>query len=321
MSNLKELKPVNKVQNIINRFCYTIGMIPTSYKLSMTYEEQVMAIGKYLEDTVIPALNNNAEAVQELQDAFITLKNYVDNYFDNLDVQTEINNKLDEMIKDGTISQLLENIIDNNIIHTFNTISDLKNSNLKINTKVQTLGYHTIADNGGAYYIISDTLPTQGYYEILNNNLYAILLINDNINIKQFGAYGDSINDDTTIIQTAINFIRLYNLNNENPQNLIALTFPSGTYKITNTIILSPLVHIKTNGTVTFHNYSDNTCFHLLPQVNDNPQWYHYNGKYIATNDGIHIINMNNSSSSTIGLEISTDTPIGDFKRINACNY
>ena len=107
MSNIIELKPVNTVQNIINKFCYTIGMLPTTYKLAMTYEEQLIVIGNYLEQTVIPALNNNAEVVLELQNLYIEIKNYVDNYFNDLNVQEEINNKLDKMAEDGTMSALL----------------------------------------------------------------------------------------------------------------------------------------------------------------------------------------------------------------------
>ena len=56
MSDLNLIKP-EKVQNIINKFCYTIGMIPTSYKVSLTYEEQIDAIGHYLETTVYPAMS------------------------------------------------------------------------------------------------------------------------------------------------------------------------------------------------------------------------------------------------------------------------
>lgn len=41
-----------------------------------------------------------------LQDAFNDLKSYVQDYFKNLDVQDEINNKLDAMIQDGTLLQL-----------------------------------------------------------------------------------------------------------------------------------------------------------------------------------------------------------------------
>lgn len=42
-----------------------------------------------------------------LQDAFNDLKNYVQDYFKNLDVQEEINNKLNQMLNDGELSNLL----------------------------------------------------------------------------------------------------------------------------------------------------------------------------------------------------------------------
>ena len=89
MSNLNMITPLT-VQGIINKFCYTIGMLPTSYKQSLTYEEQLIAIGHYLETTVYPAINNNATALAELQQLFVALHDYVNNYFDNLDVQEEI---------------------------------------------------------------------------------------------------------------------------------------------------------------------------------------------------------------------------------------
>ena len=41
------------------------------------------------------------------QEAFNDLHDYVMNYFDNLNVQTEINNKLDTMASDGTLDALL----------------------------------------------------------------------------------------------------------------------------------------------------------------------------------------------------------------------
>lgn len=110
MANLNLIKPLG-VQNIINKFCFTIGMIPSSYKLSLTYEEQILSIGKYLEETVIPALNNNAEAVAELQALFVQLKDYVENYFDDLNIQNEINIKLDEMANSGKLAEIINNEI------------------------------------------------------------------------------------------------------------------------------------------------------------------------------------------------------------------
>ena len=103
MADLNLIKP-RGVQNLINKFCYTIGMLPTSYKNSMTYEEQIIAIGHYLETTVFPAINNNAEALTELQQAFIILKDYVDNYFDNLDVEEELTRIFEKFINQGIIS-------------------------------------------------------------------------------------------------------------------------------------------------------------------------------------------------------------------------
>lgn len=100
LKNVQNLKPFTK-------FCCTIGNLPSSYLVSMTYEEQLLWLCDYLEKTVIPTVNNNAEAVKELQDLYIQLKSYVDNYFQNLDVQNEINNKLDEMARDGTLAKII----------------------------------------------------------------------------------------------------------------------------------------------------------------------------------------------------------------------
>ena len=50
------------------------------------------------------ALQKNFDS---LQDAFNDLKSYVQDYFKNLDVQDEINNKLDEMYNNGLFEVLL----------------------------------------------------------------------------------------------------------------------------------------------------------------------------------------------------------------------
>ena len=46
-----------------------------------------------------------------LQDAFNDLKSYVQDYFKNLDVQEEINNKLDEMYNNGLFEVLLNKFV------------------------------------------------------------------------------------------------------------------------------------------------------------------------------------------------------------------
>lgn len=56
---------------------------------------------------VIDKMNLCGEQTENLTNAFNDLKNYVDNYFKDLDVQEEINHKLDEMAQDGTISEII----------------------------------------------------------------------------------------------------------------------------------------------------------------------------------------------------------------------
>lgn len=97
--------PKKEITNlpVFKKFCSTIGELPSSYLISMTYEEQLLWFSNYLTNTVIPSINNNAEAVIELQNLFIELKDYVDNYFKNLDVTTEIQNKIQELVEEGLI--------------------------------------------------------------------------------------------------------------------------------------------------------------------------------------------------------------------------
>lgn len=70
----------------------------------------------FIEKTVIPAVNNNAEALEEVEKALVELKEYVDNYFESSDFQEMINNKLDEMAEDGTLGELIGQYIDENYV-------------------------------------------------------------------------------------------------------------------------------------------------------------------------------------------------------------
>ena len=60
---------------------------------------------------VIQQTNNLTDATVGLIDAFNELKGFVEHYFDNLDVQEEINNKLDAMTEDGTLQNILSECV------------------------------------------------------------------------------------------------------------------------------------------------------------------------------------------------------------------
>ena len=216
MENLNELKPVGKLSPLAH-FCCTIGNLPTSYMISLTYEEQLLWLCNYLEKTVIPAVNTNAEAVAELQNLYIQLKNYVDNYFDNLDVQEEINNKLDQMVQNGTLQAIIDQFLKINSVLSFINVEEMKNSdNLIVGSSARTMGYYTLNDGGGSLYRIIENngLANDSSYILLNNGLVAELIIEDvTISPEQFGCYGNGVNDDTDNLQKCIDYAIANKLN------------------------------------------------------------------------------------------------------------
>ena len=197
------LKPVN-ILPPFKKFCVTIGELPTSYLESMTYYEMLIWFTKYLQETIIPTINNNGEAVEELQGLYIELKTFVNNYFDNLDVQEEINNKLDEMAESGELTDIIAQYLGLAGMIAFDTVSDMKLSeNLVNGSKCCTLGFHTINDGGKANYKIrtitnEDTVDEMTIIALHNNTLIAELVIGDSVCPEMFGAYGDSDHDGLT---------------------------------------------------------------------------------------------------------------------------
>ena len=157
---LQHLKP-------FTRFCCTIGELPSSYLVSLTYEEQLLWLCHFIKDTILPAINNNAEAVEELQKLYIELKNYVDHYFDNLDVQQEINNKLDEMAEDGTLASIINEQVFEQINNDITNIKKnmfyvnvvghgIKNDGTDITTDLQNL-LNEYASTGATFYFKNGT--------------------------------------------------------------------------------------------------------------------------------------------------------------------
>lgn len=233
MENIKNTNLIPPSPNIdiktlrpFTRFCCSIGTIPASYLVAMSYEEQLLWLCNFLENTLIPTVNNNGEAVAELQGLYIELKNYVDNYFKNLDVQEEINNKLDQMAEDGTLQEIIFSFLKLNSLLAFDTINDLQNSiNLVEGSFARTFGFYEINDGGGAFYKIkkltSDyTINNSTVFSINNTDLIAVLIANNSMSLKQFGAKSDGVFDNSPIFNSAISF------------GLKSLFIPDGTYFI-----------------------------------------------------------------------------------------
>lgn len=87
----------------------------------MTYYELLCKIVEYVKEI---AKNENAIINNEnkLYQAYIQLQNYVNTYFDNLDLQDEINNKLDQMAMDGTLTSLISSFVEENLSPILNEL-------------------------------------------------------------------------------------------------------------------------------------------------------------------------------------------------------
>lgn len=173
---------------------------------------------EYLNKT-IDSMNQTGEVVEEFTQKFIDLQNYVNNYFDNLDVQDEINNKLDEMVQKGELQTIILNFLKLNSLLIFNNVNEMKQSqNLIEGSFAKTLGYYEPKDGGESFYIIKNNYNENDEYIKLNSNLYAILIPQNNtIFSKQFGCVGDGITNDFENLQRFFNYpSKNYIINNGN---------------------------------------------------------------------------------------------------------
>ena len=194
-------------------------------------------IGKEI-NKIIDSQNIVGEQAETLTNAFNTLKNYVDNYFKNLDVQEEINNKLNEMAETGELQNIIGEFLKLNSLITFNNIEDMKSSqNLIDGSFAQTLGFYSINDGGNALYkirnITNNDIINNSTIIPLKNNLIAELI--NPTNIKQFGAKGNNIDDDTKFFEIAIDYF----------ENGSTIEIPKGIYLLNNVTIKNKVISFR----------------------------------------------------------------------------
>ena len=169
----------------------------TNYQL---YCKIVEYLNKVIYNELLMEESNN-----ELVDAFNSLKTYVDNYFENLDIQEEINNKLDEMAESGELTDIIAQYLELAGILAYNTASDLANAaNLSEGSFTKIYGKTTYNDGYGAFYKIRALLNTD---VIDGDNLIALVNYPTLVAEKMKDATIDSILEDINNIEQDINNI------------------------------------------------------------------------------------------------------------------
>ena len=91
------MEKINNV-GVIPKFNYTLGMLPTSFLESMTYQEQLNWLCNYFNQTIHPTLNDVINGYNETLDAFNSLSNEFTTLSNNV---TETLNNYDSRITNG----------------------------------------------------------------------------------------------------------------------------------------------------------------------------------------------------------------------------
>ena len=294
MINVEKVKPSGIFTN------YIFKAIPLAFDESMSYYEVLAGLLAYLKDTILPAVNNNADALAEVQNLMTQLQEYVDNYFTNLDVQEEINNKLDEMVEAGTLQEIIADYLNSKAIFGFDNVQAMKEAtNLIDGSYAQTLGYYTKNDGGNGLYKIrnitnDDIVDNGSIIELSNNELIAELINkNDEINIKQYGAKGDGVTNDYEAFNKACNKYK----------NIL---IPEGTYLLNQTVNL--LNNTNIYGKTAIRCWSGNTDNSKKTEILTT-------NNYAFTCTYGYVNNFENLSFNGKGI----DTPSGS--KINKCEF
>lgn len=87
-------------------------VLPLVYDDSLSYYELLCKVVDYLNKTMSDVETLHGD-VTNLHKAYVELQGYVNDYFSSLDVQEEINNKLNQMATDGTLLTIISPTISN----------------------------------------------------------------------------------------------------------------------------------------------------------------------------------------------------------------
>ena len=248
---------------------------------ALTNYQIMCKIVEYLNQT-----RNNQNIVQE---NIIALNNW----FNNLDVQDEINNKLDAMAESGQLADIIAQYIQLRGVLSFDSVLSMKNADNLVNGSiVKTLGFNTYNDNGGAYYKIRNIINTDIVNDVtlfsLNDvSLVAELIPQDTINVNICGVFGNN-----TDISSKLDIILDFAHNN----NISNIYLPSGTYLISKAIRPYDNTTIYGDGVSTiikafnFDNLNSYKCM-IIPKVVG------------MDNDGANNINIKNITLDNNGID------------------
>lgn len=251
---------------------------------------------------VIKNSNEQNTVIQNLYNAFVTIKDYVDNYFENLDIQEEIDNKLDKMAASGELSDIIAQYLEVASVLGFDTKASLKSADNLVNGSItRTLGESSYNDGKGSYYkirtitsgdVIDDNniLALANFPTLIAEKIPNLLIGTDNPIF--YGADPTGTLDSSEAIQLCLD----NNINKE-------VTFTCGTYKLENPIEIS---YNNVYGGINFNNSTiiDETKSDYCIGVGTKDHSLDHSNNNDTTNRFYNISNLKMQSNSTYAILI-----------------
>ena len=309
---------------------YSQKVIPLAFNESLSYMEQICNLISYIENTLVPAINNNANAIKELQAYVQELKKLLDKLEQKVDenfitLNTKIDTTKEELnTKIDTTKEELTNIINGinatltNAIQNLNTkvVEHINASNEKFNSLDTSI--ESINNNINTINTNINTINTN--IGSINTNIDTINTNIDTIN-TEVGTMKEQIQTiDTNVTQNTNDITNLKNLSFNYIKEFALIKAIAGTYfyptqtisyKILyndNMVVLFPYHYRNTvSSTLFFRDYNEyqNSFKNYVPLNNlpDNLQSF-LNGKSIIV--GYYLSDNRNFNISQLTLNYGT---------------
>ncbi len=199
------------------------GNIEAMFYVQEPSTGNVTCVGDGLINNGAPVSNNRAA----VESVIVSSPDYSAYVGDAYEIHwTTIRRKNSEYQVVGTVGDA--DLVDQKPDYLYSTVSELLNADVTAGMTVYTEGYYAEGDGGASEYLISANAVSGALDNIqLNNGLFAALQIKDSLNVRQLGAVGDGVADDTAKLSKALN------------TKVSQISFSEGTYLCTQHIKIS----------------------------------------------------------------------------------
>lgn len=212
-------------------------VLPLVYDDSLSYYELLNKVVDYLNHTISDVATAE-DNIDKLNTAYNQLQNYVNTYFDTLDVQVEINNKLNDMARSGELDELLSPIVAEQLGGVVEgQIGDV------VANQINAVVANQIDD------VVEDQLPAQVQTQVpsmvtswLDDNVDPVgsaVVVDSSLSIS--GAAADAKTTGGALVSVKTNFAA----NIESGTDLNTVT-TAGNYKVVTVAIAETLLHAPT---------------------------------------------------------------------------